>query len=70
MGNIYLVGELHPCNHKVIENTNIKTAFKRTNTTGNILEKTPTTIKHKHAGIYTLTCLDYQKSYIGQTNVP
>jgi fructosamine-3-kinase len=39
MGNIYILGELHPCNHKAIKKTNIKIAFETTNTIGNMLRK-------------------------------
>jgi hypothetical protein len=46
MGDIYVVLELHPCNHRIIQKDNIKTAFKTTNTVENKLRKTLTTNKY------------------------
>jgi hypothetical protein len=48
---------------------NIKMAYKTTSAVGNILNETHTTNKYEHTRIFKLTCLEYQKSYIGQIGV-
>jgi hypothetical protein len=45
---------------------NIKIAFETTNTIGYILSEEYTANKYEHTGIYKLTCLECQKSYLGE----
>jgi hypothetical protein len=52
---------------KLFKNTNIKTAFRTTNTIRHILKEIHTTNIYEQTGIYKLTCMDCKKAYIGQT---
>jgi hypothetical protein len=63
-------GSYIPATTKLLKNTKIKIAFKPMNTLGNILRETHTISKYEQTRIYKLTCMECQKSYIGQTGRP
>jgi hypothetical protein len=54
----------------LFKHTNIKIAYKTTNTLGNLLKETRNINKYEKAGIYKLTCKDCHKLYIGETGRP
>jgi hypothetical protein len=51
----------------LLKNTNIKIAFKTSNTIGNILKERIITNKYEQTGIYRLSCAECKKVYIEQT---
>jgi hypothetical protein len=52
---------------KLFRDTQIKIAFRTTNTIQNILKHQPPTDKFNRSGIYQMKCLDCPLKYIGQT---
>ena len=53
---------------KLFRRTELKIAFRTTNTIGNLLSnKNPTPDKFLLSGVYKLTCPDCKKTYVGQT---
>jgi hypothetical protein len=66
MGFFHVLRNLCPTITKLLENTNIKIAFKTNNTIGKVLNERITTNKYEQTG-NKLACAEGKKVYIGQT---